>query len=338
MDTTVIGIDLAKNIFQVHGINSIGEVTIRKKLTRAKLIEFMATLPPCLVGMESCGGSNYFARKFQAFGHTVKLMSPQFVKPYVKGNKNDYNDAEAICEAVTRPNMRFVSIKSVANQDIQSLHRIRANLMQARTALVNQIRGLLAEYGIVIPKQIQNLRNKLPEILEDGENELSFLIREEFNLLYQDLVNLDTRIDSYDAKLMEICNNNKDCQKILQIEGVGFVTATAIVAAMGDPKTFKNGREFSAWLGLVPRQSSSGGKDKLLGISKRGDKYIRCLLIHGARATVFRVAKKEDQRSLWIKQLKERRGMNKTCVAVANKNARIIWALLSKDEDYKKVA
>ena len=264
-------------------------------------------------------------------------MSPQFVKPYVKGNKNDRNDAEAICEAVTRPNMRFVSMKTIMQQDLQSLHRIRSNLIQSRTALVNQIRGLLAEYGIVLPQQVQKLRNHLPEILADEKNELSIIIRAEFNLLYQDLVNLDARISSYDTKLKEICNNNHNCQRILEIEGVGFITATAIIAAMGNPKAFKNGREFSSWLGLVPRQSSSGGKEKLLGISKRGDKYIRSLLIHGARAVVCKIANKEDPRSIWIQKLKERRGINKTCVAVANKNARIIWALLNSGEKYAKV-
>jgi transposase len=338
MNTTTLGIDLAKNVFQLHGIDSTGKVTMQRKLSRTKLLEFIVKLPPCLIGMEACGGSNYFARKFIEYGHTVKLMSPQFVKPYVKSNKNDRNDAEAICEAVTRPNMRFVAIKSIVQQDLQSLHRIRSNLIQSRTALVNQIRGLLAEYGVIIPKQVQNLRNQLPEILADDKNELSIIMRTEFNLLYQDLVNLDDRISSYDTKLKEICNNNRDCQRILEIEGVGFITATAIIAAVGDPKAFKNGREFSAWLGLVPRQSSSGGKERLLGISKRGDKYIRTLLIHGARSVVCKVSNKEDKRSIWIQKLKERRGMNKTCVAVANKNARIIWALLNKKEAYKKAA
>ncbi|MBY0415069.1 MAG: IS110 family transposase [Bdellovibrionales bacterium] len=338
MNTITLGVDLAKNVFQLHGIDSTGKVTMQRKISRTKLLEFMVKLPPCLIGMEACGGSNYFARKFIEYGHTVKLMSPQFVKPYVKGNKNDCNDAEAICEAVTRPNMRFVSAKSIEQQDLQSLHRIRSNLIQSRTALVNQIRGLLAEYGIIISKQVQNLRNQLPEILTDDKNELSIIMRTEFDLLYQDLVNLDARISSYDIKLKEICNNNQDCQRILEIEGVGFITATAIIAAVGDPKSFKNGREFSAWLGLVPRQSSSGGKERLLGISKRGDKYVRTLLIHGARSVVCKIANKEDKRSIWIQKLKERRGMNKTCVAVANKNARIIWALLSKEEAYKKAS
>jgi transposase len=234
--------------------------------------------------------------------------------------------------------MSFVPIKNIDRQDIQSLHRIRSNLIKARTATVNQIRGLLAEYGIVLPKQIQNIRVHLPAILEDGENELSMLMRKEFQRLYENVVELDKRIADSDKTIKTIFNNDKRCKKIDAIEGVGFLTATAIVAAISDAKLFKNGRELAAWLGLVPKQHSSGGEQRLLGISKRGDKYIRTLLVHGARSVVCRATNKEDPRSLWIKNIRKQRGMNKACVALANKNARIIWAILSKDEAYRKAA
>jgi len=267
MNISILGLDLAKNVFQLHGVDSAGKVVITKRLSRAKLINYIAKLSPCLIGMEACGGANYWARKFQSFGHEVKLMSPQFVKPYLKSNKNDFNDAEAICEAVSRPNMRFVSIKSIEQQDMQSVHRIRSQLIQGRTAKANQIRGLLAEYGIIIAKQLHNIRLKLPEILEDAQNELSFLMRKELKSLYQDLVVFDQRIKEQDLAIQEIFDNSENCKRIAEIEGIGLITATAVVAAIGDPASFKNGREFSAWLGLVPRQSSSGNKQQLLGIT-----------------------------------------------------------------------
>jgi transposase len=338
MSISSLGIDLAKNVFQLHGTNDLGKVVLTKRLSRAKLPKFVAKLSPCLIGMEACGSANYWARKFKSFGHEVKLISPQFVKPYVKTNKNDFNDAEAICEAVTRPNMRFVPIKKVSQQDMQSLHRIRSQLIQSRTAKANQVRGLLAEYGIVIPKDIHNVRKMLPIILEDVENELSCLMRRELHNLYTDLLNLDNRIEKEEIAIKEIYNSNESCKRISEIEGIGMLTATAVVSAIGDPSTFKNGRAFSAWLGLVPKQSSSGNKQMLLGISKRGDKYLRSLLVHGARSVVYRANSKSDKRSIWISELKKRRGANKTCVAVANKNARIIWAVLSKNEEYRKAA
>jgi transposase len=217
-------------------------------------------------------------------------MNPQFVKPYVKSNKNDFNDAEAICEAVTRPNMRFVPIKEIKQQDIQTLHRIRSQLVQNRTALVNQIRGLLSEYGIVFPIQIQNVRKRLPDIVDDLSNELSDFSRGLFKELQEDLVAIDKRIADCDAKISMMFKTDERCQKIAEVEGIGVITATAIVSAVGNPKSFKDGREFAAWLGLFPRQSSSGGKNVLLGISKRGDRYLRTLLIHGARAVVCRAS------------------------------------------------
>lgn len=338
MNITTLGVDLAKNVFQLHGVDSAGKVLLKKKISRSKLVEFIANLPPCLIGIEACCGAHYWARKFQDLGHTVKMMSPQFVKPYVKGNKNDERDAEAICEAVTRPNMRFVPIKEIKQQDALLLHRVRTQLIQSRTALVNQIRGLLAEYGVVFAAQIQNVRIRLPEIIDDTENGLSEYGRMIFKGLHTDLVTIDERIKSCDTQMAIAFKTDERCQKIGEIEGVGVITATAVVAAMGDPSLFKNGREFAAWLGLVPRQSSSGGKQVLLGISKRGDRYLRTLLIHGARAAICHTADKKDRRSEWIKQIKERRGMNKACVALANKNARIIWAVLAKNEAYRVAA
>lgn len=338
MTVTTIGIDLAKRVFQVHGVDQHGTCVLRKRLSRSELVPFIAKLPPCRIGMEVCGGANYWSRRFRGFGHEVRLMSPQFVKPYVKTNKNDTNDAEAICEAVSRPTMRYVIPKTIDQQDLQSLHRVRQRLIQSRTALVNQIRGLLAEYGLVVPKHIGPLRRQLPTFLADSTNELTPLGRETFAQLYDELVASDTRIHQIDTRLKQWCSANEVCQRLLQLEGIGPLIATAIVAAVGDPLAFKNGRQLAAWLGLVPRQRSSGDRCLLLGISKRGDRYLRTLLIHGARAVVWRAGTKTDARSRWIANKRACRGINRTCVAVANKNARIIWALLAKGEAYRKAA
>lgn len=234
--------------------------------------------------------------------------------------------------------MRFVPIKSIAQQDIQAVLRIRSQLIQERTAKCNQIRELLAEYRVIVPQQIHNVRAKLPEISEDAGNELSSLMRRELSHIYQDLVGLDKRIKEQDQSIQEIFDSNEDCKRIAEIEKIGLITATAIVSAIGNPESFKNGREFSAWLGLVPRQSSSGNKQQLLGISKRGDRYIRSLLVHGARSVVSRAGGKDDKRSAWISAIKHRRGTNKACVALANKNARIVWAVLRNCVAYKKAA
>ena len=331
MEIKTLGIDIAKRVFQLHGVDTKGKVVLKKRLSREALPSFMANLPSCTIGMESCSGSNYWARKFRFYGHEVKLMSPQYVKPYVKTNKTDANDAEAICEAVTRPNMRFVSIKSAEQQDIQSLHRYRQRVVEERTALVNQIRGLLTEYGIVIPQGIGFLRKKLPEVLEEENSELTPLSREIFIQLYEDLKGIDQKVKSLDKRVDTLCRQSEDCQRIAEIGGIGALTATALVSAIGDITTFKNGRHLSAWLGLVPREYSSGNKRVLLGISKRGDRYLRTLLIHGARAFIS-FAKK---RSAWLEDLIKRCGKQKAYVALANKNARIVWALLAKKTEYK---
>ena len=334
MNITTIGLDIAKNVFQLHGTDANGKTVLRKQLKRKQLLEFFANLLPCLIGLEACGGAHYWARELIKLGHDAKLISPQFVKPYVKGNKNDANDAEAICEAVGRPNMRFVPVKSVEQQDIQLLHRIRSGLLKERTALANRIRGLLTEYGIVIPKGISKLRQQLPDVLEDGSNQLTHTARSLFAELQQQLIQLDQQVVDYDQKIQNVYRDSPLCRRLAEIPGIGPLIATALLAALGDAKTFGSARQLSAWLGLVPRQDSSGGKPRLLGISKRGDVYLRTLLIHGGRSVVNAAAKKDDAQSRWVNELVKRRNANIAAVAVANKNVRIVWALLTKSECY----
>lgn len=284
--------------------------------------------------MEACGSAHYWAREFRKLGHTVKLISPQFVKPYGKSNKNDAADAEAICEAVSRPNMRFVQVKEIDQQDIQGIHRIRERLVKSRTAIANEIRGLLQEYGIIIPKSIGALRKKFPDLLANPETGLTSLAREVFSKLSEEFLAIDERGSFFDKKIDSIHNAHPIARKLATITGVGPMRATAILASLSDPSSFRNARHFSAWLGLVPRQYSSGGKEVLLGISKRGDNYVGKLLIHGARTSLRWVEKKTDRTSLWAKKLKEKKGVNCASVALANKNARIIWALLRYERSY----
>jgi len=331
----VIGIDLAKNVFQLHGINIQGKVTLKKRLTRDKLLPQIAQINQCVIGIEACGGSHYWARKFKSLGHEVKMMSPQYVKPYIKTNKNDANDAEGICEAVTRPTMRFVPIKTIEQQDILSIHRVKSRLIENRTQLANQIRGLLMECGIAIKKGITQLKI-IPTILADEKNELSYHGRELIEDLYSEFLELKNKITRYEEKIKIFAKKDKRCVCLETIPGIGKITATAAVAMVGNGEVFKKGRHFSAWLGLVPRQNSNGDKNKLLGISKRGNCYLRTLFIHGARAAINASLKKDktDKVSVWIKQLVERCGINKATVALANKNARIAWALLVSKNCY----
>jgi len=335
---SVLAIDLAKEVFQLHATDKGGKVMMKKKMRRAELLAFVANIPPCIIAMEACGGSHYWGRRFLEMGHEVRLISPQFVKPFVKSSKNDANDAEAIVEAALRPSMRFVPVKRKEQQDIQNFHRIRERLIRSRTALSNECRGLLHEYGIVIPKSISKLMKLLPEILENETELLTPLSMKVFRSLIDELKLLDERIEQYDKEINEIFKASHEAQRIQKIPGVGQITATAIIAAIGDPRSFKNGRQFSAWLGLVPRQNSSGGKTVLLGITKRGDSYIRKLLILGAKSALYRAPLKEDSRSKWISNKVTTKGNNKTAVALANKNARVIWALLAKKEEYKMAA
>jgi len=342
MDITTIGIDIAKRFFQIHGVNANGKTVLRKKLIRDQVLNFMSNLPKCLVGIEACGGSNYWAREITKLGHKVNLIAPQFVKPYVKTNKNDRADAEAICEAVSRPNMRFVAVKSTTQQDILSLHRVRERLVKNRTALANEIRGLLLEFGYIIPQGIHKITTKLTEILDEGS--LTQISHQTFSDLKEEFIENDKKIKDIEKRLKEIANNLNMYQKLKSVPGLGLITATALIASLGNVTNFKNGRQLSAWLGLVPKQHSSGGKEQLLGISKRGDVYLRTLLIQGARSLLnakFRYTT-EEQRSnkdfskftAWMLILEEKRGHNRTVVAIANKLARVVFALLSNNYDY----
>lgn len=330
----VLGIDLAKNVFQLHGTDEKGKVVLRKRVKRSELASTVANLSPCLIGIEACGGAHYWSRVFMSMGHKVKMMAPQFVKPYVKSNKNDQNDAEGINEAVTRPTMRFVPIKSMEQQDILLLHRARELAMKQRTAHSNQLRGLLIEYGVVVAKGKSHLE-RLPEILEANKEKLSESSKELFMQLHEQLKIYNEQINGYDKKIERHANEDPRCVAIRKIEGVGPITASAIVATISDPSVFKNGREVSAWLGLVPKQHSSGNKRVLGGISKRGDRYVRKLLVHGGRSVVKNCETKTGKRNEWIKDKKLRCGYNKASVAVANKNARIIWAMLASGECYR---
>lgn len=329
------GLDLAKHVFEVHAVGSGDKVVLRKTLRRDAVAQFFSELPACVVGMEACSGAHYWAKVLTDLGHEVRLISPQFVKPYVKSNKNDRNDAEAICEAAGRPSMRFVPVKSSGQLTIQAVHRVRQRLVGDRTRLANQIRGLLAEHGIVIARDITRLRHALVQIVEGSEPGLNGLLRDLVRDMKTELAELDRRLAVYSKRIRDLFRSNEMCRRIGKIEGIGPITATALIAAVGDRTCFKNGRQFAAWLGLVPRQQSSGGKARLFGISKRGDRYLRTLMIHGARAVLGKAGGKEDQRSLWIGRLRERRHSNIVSVALANKNARIVWSILTSGEDYR---
>ena len=331
----VLGIDLAKNVFQIHGADAKGKCVLRKRMSRSKLMEFVANLQPCIVGIEACGGSHYWARLFKKYGHEVRMMSPQFVKPYVKSNKNDRNDSEAIAEACTRPTMRFVPVKTVEQQDILAIHRARELSINNRTAQASQIRGILNEYGIVIPQGISKIR-RLTEILDSHKDKLSPIVLELMTQLYEQFQSYDAQVKKYDRQLEALAKHNSVCQEVQKIAGIGPLIASAIVATIGDAKAFKNGREVSAWLGLTPKQYSSGEKIVLGGISKRGDRYMRKLLIQGARTAVKVCHKKTDKLSMWVANKKQRCGYNKASVALANKNARIIWAIMTTGECYRQ--
>lgn len=342
MEVTTIGIDIAKRIFQIHGVDERGKTVLKKKLMRDQVLIFMANLPQCLVGIEACGSSNHWAREIIKLGHEVKLMAPQFVKPYVKTNKNDEADAEAICEAVSRPNMRFVPVKSIEQQDILSIHRVRERLVRNRTALSNEIRGLLLEFGFIIPQGINKVMDKLTEILDNGN--LSQMSHQTFSELKEEFMDNDTKIKELEKRLKIIASSIDRYEQLKTIPGIGLITATALIASIGNAASFENGRQLAAWLGLVPRQNSSGGKEKLLGISKRGDVYLRTLLIQGARAVLNAKTRytTEEQKTTkdyskftqWMFDLYERAGHNKTTVAVANKLARVVFAALRSGDDY----
>lgn len=335
-NVTSLAIDLAKNVFQLYGTDAYGKAVIKKRLSRDKLLQFIINLKPCNIYMEGCGSANYWGREFEKFGHQVKIINPKYVKPYVKRNKNDKNDSMAIVSAARDPNMTFGDVKTEMQQDMQSTHRIRSMLIRERTALGNQTRGLLAEYGIIIPKGISHVRERLVKILGDNESNLSKLMLKNIQELYAGLVELDAKIKCYEDLIDDLAKNSEVCQRLLEVPGVGNIGSTILAAALGNGSGFKNGRHFAAFLGLVPKQHSSGEKEKLLGISKQGDTYIRTILIHGARAVLeyAKKKKKEDKLSIWLKQIEARKGTNIAVVALANKNARTAWALVHGNCDY----
>jgi transposase len=332
-----VGVDLAKNVFQVHGVDRHENPVWRRKLNRAEWLKVLRETiePGCEIGMEACGGAHHWARQLQAQGYSVKLIAPQFVKPYVKSNKNDANDAEAICEAMSRPHMRFVPVKTVAQQDIQAVHRVRAGLMDQRKAKANQVRGLASEYGLIAPKEWLHLRRAIPCWLEDAENGLSRRFRQLLDGLWHDLLLLDARVAELDQEIALIAASDPVAKRLQQLRGVGPMIATALVATVGDARQFANGRQMAASLGLTPKQNSSGGKERLLGISKRGDAYVRSLLVHGARAMIRTAQAKEDRLSRWVMRIATTRHPNVAAVALANKTARMAWAMMKNGTDYQ---
>ena len=331
-----VGVDLAKSVFQIHGVDRSERTTWRRRLRREDWIDALRERlePGGEVGMEACGGAHHWARELQKLGYRVKLIAPQFVKPYVKSNKHDAADAEAICEAMARPGMRFVPVKSVEQQDIQAMHRVRASLVEQRSAKANQIRGLVAEYGLVAPRELLHLRRALPRWLEDEGNGLTTRFRWLLRGLQEELIGLDQRIAELDREIEEIARSEPAAKRLMQLRGVGPIIATAMIATVGDARQFRNGRQMSASIGLTPKQHSSGGKERMLGISKRGDAYLRSLLIHGARA-VMRTARAKDDPLSWVIRIADRRHPNVAAVALANKTTRIAWAMLSRETNYQ---
>lgn len=338
MNVTTIGIDLAKNSVSLHGVDSRGQTVWRKSLTRTKLLPFLGSLPACRIGLEACSGAHHWGRSLEGLGHRVGIMASRFVAPYRKGGKNDGNDAEAICEAVSRPGMRFVPVKSAEQQAVLCLHRIRQGLIKERTAAINQIRGLLSEFGLIMPKGRYSAQHHIPGILEDAENGLPMLVRRLLGDTYRRMRVMNEQILAYDRELEHLAKASDRATRLMTLPGIGAVTATALVASIGDPKQFKNGRQFAAWLGLTPRQYTTGGKIRLGRITKKGDVYLRTLLIHGTRAVLANVAEKSDRLSAWARALIERRGYRRAAVALAAKNARIAWALMHHGTTYQRQA
>lgn len=335
MQVTRIGMDIAKQIFELHGVDRRGKLGLRKTVKRERLLEVLAQLKPCTIGMEACGGAHYWHRAISRLGHKVQLLSAHKVKPYVDGNKNNRHDAAAICEAMSRPSMRLVQPKSLAQQDLQALHRARALLVRDLTALSNQIRGLLHEYGIVMRKGVAALKRTLPELLAGDDERLTPVLREVVAEQFERFNFLVQRREQYDRQITQLCKQDPRCRRLLKLEGVGPLSATALVAAIGNGHEFKNGRHFSAYLGLVPGHSNTGDKTVMLGITKRGNRYLRTLLIHGGRSAVYAARRHTDPRGVWLNRLREGKGSNVAAVALANKNARVAWAILRYGEDYR---
>jgi len=335
MKITTIGLDIAKTIFHMFAVNQAGKLVKKRAIKRADLLSVFARLEPTLIVMEACGGANHWAREFIKLGHQVKLIAPQYVVPYRRKNKNDFNDAEAIAEAAQRPNMTFVPIKSVEQEDIQMVLRIRKRHVKTMVAINNQVRGFLAEYGLCAAKGKTALAARLPEFIDDESNELSAFARESFRELYADFVAAQEKVEFYTKKINVYTRNNPICKRVKSVIGVGPMTAAELYASIGDGKMFHNGRHFAAWCGLTQRQNSSGGKTMLSGITKKGNPHLRSSLIHGARAALQYVDGKDDKLSRWAYELKCRKHSNVACVALANKLARIAWSVIANEEDYR---
>lgn len=336
MKYRIVGIDLAKTVFQICALNRASKIVFNRKVTRAKLAALIEQMEPTTIAMEACGSANYWARRFELMGHSVRLVPAQHVKAMVRGNKNDSNDALAICETALRPGMHFVSIKTPAQQDGQMLHRIRQRHVQQSTALANQIRAFLLERGVIIGRQIQVLIRSIPSILEDGENGLSPLCRELLSELYLQLRQTRDQIAAFNHRIAQWCETNTDAKRLMSLPGYGPILASALVCAVGDGHQFRNGRQLAAWVGLTPRHIGTGGKNTVLSTSKAGNHYLRTLLVHGARTVVTWCANKTDRLSRWLQRLIERRGRCKAIVALANKCARIAWVLLTRKETFRR--
>lgn len=334
MQITTIGLDIAKNVFQIHGVDGEGRVVLRRKVKRDQLLALFGGLKPCLIGIEACATAHHWARQLQALGHEVRLMPPAYVKAYVKRNKNDAADAEAICEAVTRPTMRFVPIKSADAQSVLMLHRARHLLVRQRTAQVSAMRAHLAEYGVIAPKGRTHVR-ELVEALTSGAAPIPDLARQTLLLIADMIEGLSRQIRAIEVELMAWHRANAASRRLETIPGIGFITATALAATVGDARVFRSGRQFAAWLGLVPKQHSSGGKERMGGISKMGDRYLRHLLVVGATAVIRYTRRKATTVSIWANRLLERKPARLVSVAVANKMARIAWAVMTREENYR---
>ncbi|CCV43745.1 IS110 family transposase [Yersinia enterocolitica] len=337
MKVSTLGIDLAKNVFQLHGVGCNGQTVLKKKLTRDKFLPFLMQLEPCLIGMEACASSHHFARVLRQYGHEVKLIPPQYVKPYVKTNKTDAADAEAICEAVARPNMRFVQIKTAEQQAILVLHTERNILIRERTACANSMRAILAEFGIIMPRTLSQLYKTIPEILEEYDNELSAFVRCSVARQLAHLQGVEDQITLIEQELSRWAKTQPACQRVMKVPGVGLMTATYLVASVGNGQQFHSAKQFAAWLGLVPREFSSGGKQRLGRISKRGDRYFRYLLVHGARAVAAVIERHKDNMP-WLYRLLNKKAYNVAVVAQANKTARILWSMLVHHTEYRTLS
>jgi transposase len=327
-NVTTCGIDLAKNVFSVHAVDGHGVVVLRKTVSRARLMALVAQLPACIIGLEACSGAHEWARRFAQHGHTVKLMAPKFVAPYRMRGKNDGNDAEAICEAVSRPSMRFVPVKSVEQQAMLTLHRVRLGFVEERTATINRIRGLLAEFGVVLPQRVVEVRRGAAATLD----QLPSLAQRALVDLLAHVRVLDERIGEYERELEQHARRDERATRIQKLNGVGPISASAIVSSVAAAHEFKNGRQFAAWLGLTPKQYSTGGKSRLGRITAHGDPYLRTLLIMGARSMLQTALRRTDRLTRWALAVRARRGYHRACVAIAAKHARIIWAMLAKNE------